>query len=97
MRASISEDILFIHQDDVPIYKKTGSIVRNNYFWALRSIACQSARGKDWEFDAPVWPALGRMLLFFAESGYLKLSETLLELPPDTMIPDCLRSVSSRL
>jgi len=97
MRASIKEDILFIHQEDVPEYKKTGSVVRNSYFWALRSISCRSYRGKDWEFDPEVWQALARMLLFFAESGYLGLSETILEFPPDATIPDSLRSASTWL
>jgi hypothetical protein len=34
-------------------------------------------------------------LLFFTESGYLGLSETILEFPSETIIPDVLRSVST--
>ena len=39
MRVKIDNEVLFIHRDDVPKYNKQGSIVRNSYFWALRSIA----------------------------------------------------------
>ncbi|OLP15571.1 hypothetical protein BST81_25525 [Leptolyngbya sp. 'hensonii'] len=81
MRASIRDDIIFLHREDVPTYKKQGSMVRNSYFWALKSIAGRADRDRDWEFEAEVWPALGRMLLSFAESGYLGLRETLLEFP----------------
>jgi hypothetical protein len=96
MRARIVDQILYLHAQDVPIYKKTGSIVRNSYFWALRSIAAQSRRERDWEYDAEVWQALQRMLLSFTESGYLRLSETQLEFPLDQgEIPAVLRSVAT--
>lgn len=97
MRAFIRDDILYIEREDVPAYKKSGSVVRNSYFWALRSIACYSSQGKDWEFEREVWPALARMLLFFAQSGYLGTSETLLEFPLDAVIPEGLRSVATFL
>lgn len=96
MKAWIEENILYIAQTDVPSYKKGGSIVRNNYFWALKSISCYSAVGSDWEFDAEVWIALGRMLLFFTESGYLGYSETSLEFPEDSLIPEELRLIATR-
>lgn len=97
MRVRIQDQILYIHQADLPVYKKGGSVVRNSYFWALKSIACYTGRGEDWEFDAPVWVALGRMLMAFTLSGYLGDRETSLEFPVDTPIPDPLRSVSSWL
>jgi hypothetical protein len=97
MRAKIDDDILFIHCDDVPNFKKGGSVVRNSYFWALRSIAAQSRRDRDWEYEAEVWVALQRMLISFSESGYLYLRETTLEFPDLAEIPQMLRSVSTRL
>ena len=97
MRVSLKDDILAIQNEDLPIYKKGGSIVRNSYFWALKSIACYSGKGCDWEFDREVWIALSRMLLSFAQSGYLGDSETILEFSTDTQIPDELRSVSTWL
>ncbi len=95
MRARIEEEVLFLHKEDVPLYKKSGSLVRNNYFWALRAIAVRSPFDRDWEFDADVWIALQRMLLSFTESGYLGLRETQLEFPQHTPIPDALCSVST--
>ncbi len=96
MRARIEDQIVFIHQEDVPAYKKGGSVVRNSYFWALKSIAAHAHRQKDWEYEAEVWLALQRMLLSFSESGYLGLQETILEFPPDQQeIPAVLRSVST--
>lgn len=96
MRARVEDQIVFLHHEDVPIYKKGGSVVRNSYFWALRSIADFANRDRDWEYEAEVWPALQRMLLSFAESGYLGLSETILEFPPDQgEIPPGLRAVST--
>jgi len=95
MKSRLQEEILVIHVEDLPPYKKSGSIVRNNYFWALKSIACYSKSGCDWEFDSEVWVALARMLLFFTQSGYLGLSETILEFPNETVIPDVFRSVST--
>jgi len=89
------EDLLVIAAEDLPQFKKGGSVVRNNYFWALQAIAAQSRRGKDWEFDEVVWVALGRLLLFFFNSGYLMTSETQLEFPPDADIPASLLSVST--
>ncbi len=97
MKAYIRDDILVIHHQDLPIYKKGGSIVRNSYFWALKSIACYTPKGANWEYDQPVWVALGRMLLSFSQSGYLGFSETILEFSVDAPIPDVLRSVSTRL
>jgi hypothetical protein len=97
MKAYIKDDILYLKQEDLPNYKKGGSVVRNSYFWALKSIACFSNREKDWEFDQEIWIALARMLLFFTQSGYLGYSETILEFDLDSLIPDELRSVSTRL
>ncbi|ACK68252.1 conserved hypothetical protein [Rippkaea orientalis PCC 8801] len=97
MRASLKDNIIIINQEDLPQYKKGGSVVRNSYFWALKSIACYARKGCDWEFDQPVWTALSRMLLSFTESGYLGYSETILEFDPDIPIPEVLRSVSTWL
>lgn len=94
---SLKDDIIVINSDDLPGYKKGGSVVRNSYFWALRSISCYSPREGDWEFDREVWVALSRMLLAFTESGYLGDRETTLEFPPETPIPEGLRSVSTWL
>lgn len=69
--------------------------MRNTYFWALRAIAGRSPRYRDWEFEAEVWLALRRMLLSFAESGYLGLQETILEFPLGDEIPPVLRPVST--
>jgi hypothetical protein len=96
MKVYLSEGILYIKAEDVPPYKKGGSVVRNSYFWALKSIACLAPREKDWEFDAVVWVALARLLMTFAQSGYLGLSETILEFPYEEPIPDLLRSVSTQ-
>ncbi|MEH2015454.1 hypothetical protein [Nostoc sp.] len=96
MRARIENKILLIHHEDLPEFKKGGSVVRNSYFWALRSIAGQASRYRDWEYEAEVWLALSRMLLSFAESGYLGLRETLLEFPfSQGEIPNVLRDVST--
>jgi hypothetical protein len=97
MRVTLQDDILFINHEDLPPYKKGGSMVRNSYFWALKAIACYTSREKDWEFDRDVWVALGRMLMSFSESGYLGDRETMLEFPTDTPIPPVLRSVSTWL
>ncbi|MFW6359672.1 MAG: hypothetical protein ACOC0N_10740 [Chroococcales cyanobacterium] len=97
MRVSLQDDILLIAAEDVPAFKKGGSTVRNSYFWALKSIACYSGRGADWEYDKPVWIALARMISSFSLSGYLGDRETCLEFPLDTPIPDSLRSVSTWL
>ncbi len=97
MRVKLQDNILFINQEDLPEYKKGGSIVRNSYFWALKSIACFTSRNKDWEYDREVWIALERMLISFTESGYLGDRETTLEFPQDTSIPEELRSISSYL
>lgn len=94
---ALEDDILVIHRDDLPHYKKGGSVVRNSYFWALKSIACYAPRGGDWEFDAIVWVALARLLMAFTESGYLGFSETCLEFADGLIIPEGLRSVSSYL
>ncbi|MBE9076671.1 hypothetical protein IQ241_05060 [Romeria aff. gracilis LEGE 07310] len=95
MRARIDSPVLFLTYDDVPPYKKQGSMVRNSYFWALRSIADRSPFGKDWEFEERVWLALTRMLTAFAESGYLGYRETVLEFPPDDPIPPVLKPVAT--
>jgi hypothetical protein len=97
MRVTLKDEILFIHHEDVPNYKKGGSVVRNSYFWALKSISCYASKSKDWEFDSQVWVALTRMLLSFSQSGYLGYRETILEFPSDTPIPESLRSVSTWL
>jgi hypothetical protein len=97
MRVRVADDILYIHAEDVPPYKKGASVVRNNYFWAMRSIAVRSTRDREWEYESEVWYALNRMLLFFMESGYLGLRETQLEFDPDATIPEALRSVSTWL
>ncbi len=97
MRVRLEDDILVIAHEDLPTYKKGGSVVRNSYFWALKSIACFTSRERDWEYDPEVWVALSRMLASFTESGYLGDSETSLEFSADTPIPAQLRSVSSYL
>ena len=97
MRVRLEDDILVIAHEDLPTYKKGGSVVRNSYFWALKSIACFTSRERDWEYDPEVWVALSRMLVSFTESGYLGDSETSLEFSADTPIPAQLRSVSSYL
>lgn len=96
MRARIENSVLFLHREDVPEYKKGGSVVRNSYFWALRSISGRAARYADWEYEPEVWFALARMLLSFTESGYLGYKETVLEFPlSQGEIPDVLRDVST--
>ncbi len=95
MRARIEDNLLLVHHEDVPSYKKGGSVVRNSYFWALRSIAGRAGRYGDWEYETEIWLALARMLLSFAESGYLGVRETLLEFPQSQQIPDVLRDVST--
>ena len=95
MRARVEGAILLIHQDDVPQYKKGGSVVRNSYFWALKAIAAHTSRIRDWEYDAEVWLALQRMLLSFAESSYLGIRETQLEFAGDQEIPSILKPVAT--
>jgi len=96
MRARIENMVIFLNKEDVPEFKKGGSVVRNSYFWALRSIAGQASRYRDWEYESEVWLALSRMLLSFSESGYLGLKETILEFPrSQAEIPSVLRSVST--
>lgn len=90
-----AEDLLVIAEADLPQFKKGGSVVRNNYYWALQAIACYAGRQRDWEFDAVVWVALARLLTFFLNSGYLSTSEVLLEFPVATPIPPSLQSVST--
>ena len=97
MKARIEGSILFIAQDDVPPFKKGGSVVRNNYFWALKAIAAHTSRMRDWEYDAEVWIALQRVLLAFGESGYLGMNETLLEFSTDQEIPSVLKPVATWL
>ncbi len=88
--------IVFLNHEDVPEFKKGGSVVRNSYFWALRSIAGQASRCRDWEYESEIWLALSRMLLSFSESGYLGLKETILEFPRSQLeIPEVLRPVST--
>lgn len=95
LRSWIETDILYIHADDVPTYKKKGSIVRNSFFWALRSIAVQSPMGKAWEFETAVWFALQRMLTNFTDSGYLGTRETQLEFREDAVIPKLLQTMGT--
>jgi hypothetical protein len=95
MKAILQEDLIIINQEDLPEYKKGGSIVRNSYFWALKSISCYSGRDCNWEFDREVWIALARMLSSFTQAGYLGYSETILEFPDSMPIPEELRSVST--
>jgi hypothetical protein len=95
MRVRLQDQILFLHPEDAPTFKKGGSVVRNSYFWALKSIAGRAQRGKEWQFEEDVWFALQRMLLSFMESGYLGLRETQLEFPGDERIPALLRSVAT--
>jgi len=95
MRARIDNGVLFIQNEDVPPYKKNGPIVRNSYFWALKSIADRAPFSKEWEFEERVWIALARMLTSFAESGYLGLRETQLEFDPDDDIPQELRTMAT--
>lgn len=95
MRCRLDLPVLFLHQEDVPPYKKQGSVVRNSYFWALRSIADESRFDRPWVYDESVWVALCRMLMAFAGSGYLGDRETILEFPPDAEIPDSLRLTST--
>ncbi|MGD1903117.1 MAG: hypothetical protein ACFB9N_12860 [Geitlerinemataceae cyanobacterium] len=97
MRARIEDDMLFVHADDVPPFKKGGPVVRNTYFWALKSICDFAPRSGDWEFDRSVWIALSRMLLAFMESGYLETSATQLEFAPGDAIPPELRPCSTVL
>ncbi|TAF07868.1 MAG: hypothetical protein EAZ77_08180 [Nostocales cyanobacterium] len=96
MRARIENHVLFIHHEDVPEFKKGGSVVRNSYFWALRSIAGRARRAGDWEYESEVWLALARMLMSFTESGYLGYRETMLEFPlSQGEIPHLLRDVAT--
>jgi hypothetical protein len=83
MRVRIDNDVLYLHKEDVPHYKKKGSVVRNTYFWTLRSIADRADFDREWEYVSEVWLALRRVLLSYAESGYLYTSETILEFPAD--------------
>ncbi|MFM7471258.1 MAG: hypothetical protein ACKO5P_07110 [Nodosilinea sp.] len=95
MWARIDQAILYLHQQDVPHYKKSGSTVRNSYFWALRSIADRSGFHQDWEFSESVWIALGRLLIAFAGSGYLGYRETLLEFADGQKIPADLKGTAT--
>lgn len=96
MRTRLDDELVIITSDDLPQFKKGGSVVRNNYFWALRAIAGHAPRYGDWEYETEVWLALQRVLLAFQESGYLGLRETQLEFPTDFYdIPPVLKSVST--
>ena len=95
MRARIDNGVLFLRNEDVPPFKKNGSVVRNSYFWALKSIADRAPFRKEWEFEERVWIALTRMLTSFAESGYLGLKETQLEFAPDDDIPSELKPMAT--
>ena len=95
MRVTQQDGVLYVHAEDVPRYKKQGSIVRNNYFQALRSIADRAGFDATWEFHESVWIALTRMLTTFAESGYLGYRETMLEFPSDAMIPEVLKPMGT--
>jgi hypothetical protein len=93
VRARIENQVLFLQSDDLPPYKKKGSVVRNTYFWALKAIAGNTPYSGDWEYESEVWVALQRILISFAESGYLGLRETILEFPYGEEVPETLRSV----
>lgn len=96
MKARIEDSILFLHHEDLPEYKKGGSVVKNSYFWALRSIAGKASRSGDWEYESEVWLALARMLVSFAESRYLGFRDTVLEFPVSQgEIPEVLRDIST--
>lgn len=96
MRARLDQELVIITSDDLPQFKKGGSVVRNSYFWAMRAIAGHAPRYGDWEYESDVWLALKRVLLAFQESGYLGLRETQLEFPSDFYdIPPVLKSVST--
>ncbi len=96
MRVRIDNEVLYLHKEDVPHYKKSGSVVRNTYFWTLRSIADRADFDREWEYVSEVWLALSRVLLSYAESGYLYTSETILEFPPDYgEIPTVFRHVAT--
>jgi len=95
MKARIENDVIYINHEDIPEYKKGGSVVRNSYFWALRSIAGKAKRYSNWEYESEVWFALSRMLMSFTESGYLGLRETMLEFPQSTEIPKIFRDVAT--
>ena len=95
MRARIDNGVLFLRNEDVPPFKKKGSVVRNSYFWALKSIADRAPFQKEWEFEERVWIALTRMLTSFAESGYLGLRETQLEFDPEDEIPPELKAMAT--
>lgn len=95
VRARIDDQVLYIHAEDLPRYKKRGSVVRNTYFWALQSIAGRTGFDRDWEYESEVWLALSRMLMHFTASGYLGYSETTLAFPPEAEIPAVLRSVAT--
>jgi hypothetical protein len=96
MRARIENQVLFLHKDDVPQYKKKGSVVRNTYFWTMRSIADYAPFDREWEYASEVWLALKRVLLSYAESGYLYTSEIILEFPPSQPeIPEVFRDVAT--
>lgn len=95
MRAHIENDVLYLDVRDVPQYQKSGSVVRNTYFWALKSIAGRTRRDRPWEYEVEVWLALQRMLLSFGESGYLHTHETQLEFSNDVEIPAVLRPVAT--
>lgn len=95
MRAHIRNEVLYIHPDDVPSYKKKGSVVRNSYFWAMRSIADRARLGQAWEYEQQVWLALTRMLTAFMEAGYLGYRETLLEFSPEATIPPLLKPIAT--
>ncbi|MBI4782418.1 MAG: hypothetical protein HY785_14035 [Oscillatoriophycideae cyanobacterium NC_groundwater_1537_Pr4_S-0.65um_50_18] len=96
MRARIENQVLFLHKDDVPEYKKKGSVVRNTYFWTMRSIADRAGFNQEWEYASEVWLALKRVLISYAESGYLNTSEIILEFPSSQgAIPDVFRDVAT--
>jgi len=97
MRARIEDEVLYIHHEDVPQFKKGGSVVRNSYFWALRSIAARNRSDREWEYEVEIWLALARMLVAFSESGYLHLKEFTLEFDEDSEIPAVLRSISTSI
>jgi len=44
MRIIIEDVVIFLNHEDVPEFKKGGSVVRNSYFWALKSTRCPLLR-----------------------------------------------------
>ena len=52
MKVWLKENILIIATEDLPPFKKGGSVVRNNYFWALKAISCYARKEQEIAFNA---------------------------------------------